>query len=139
MNLLAHLLITILLAEIMGLSQSEFLLAILFGMVIDFDHLLKAPLYLKQNGLKIVRYWNWRTGLQEPVSYLWIIPISFYLHTLVPIIFFTAHLILDYLCCFEKRPFYPFSDFVIKERRHKTDEIFGIATVVMSCMLLFLV
>ena len=133
MNLLAHLLITILLAKVMSLSEPEFLLAMLFGVIIDFDHLLKAPLYLKQNGLKIVRYWNWRTSLQEPVSYLWIIPVSFYLHSWVPIIFFTVHLVLDYLCCFEKKPFYPFSDFVIKERKHKTDEIYGIV-VIAICM-----
>ena len=140
MNLLAHLLITLLLSEIMNLSQTEILWALLFGVIIDFDHLLKIPLYLKQNGLKMVRYWNWRTSLQEPVSYLWIIPLSFYLQSWVPIIFFSVHLMLDYLCCFEKKPFYPFSDFKIKERKAKTDEIFGILTVVFSlCMFVFLV
>ena len=113
MNLLAHLLITLLLSEIMNLSQTELLWAVLFGVIIDFDHLLKVPLYLKQNGLKVVRYWNWRTAIQEPVSYLWIIPLSVYLQTLVPVFFFTTHLILDYTMSYEKRPFYPFSELKI--------------------------
>lgn len=141
MNLLAHLLVTVVLARLMGLSTGiEYFWAILFGVLIDFDHFLKVPLYIKENGLKIERYWSWRTPLQEPISFLWIIPVCLYFQTLIPIVFFSAHLVLDYLMSYQKQPFYPFSQFTIKKREYEIDDALGIVTVVFSsCILLFLV
>lgn len=140
MNLIAHVLVTVLFIKIGDLAGIDVFWAFLFGVLIDFDHFIKAPLYLKQNGFKIVRCWNWRTSLQEPVSYLWIVPLAMYLQTLVPVFFFTTHLILDYMMSFEKQPFYPFSDFTVPKMRVKTDDIFGILVVVIvGCILFYLV
>jgi membrane-bound metal-dependent hydrolase YbcI (DUF457 family) len=106
-------------ARVGNLSGIDIVLALLFGVAIDLDHLIKVPLYIKQNGLKVVRYWNWRTSFQEPVSYLWIV--------------------LDYLMSYEKQPFYPFSDFKIPNMKVKIDDYLGVLTaVVAGCMLFFL-
>ena len=139
MNAIAHILVTVLCIKLFGLSGTNIFWAIIFGVVIDLDHLIKAPLYIKENGLKVVRYWNWRTSFQEPVSYLWIIPLCIYFQNWVPIFFFTTHLVLDYLMSYEKRPFYPFSDFKVPNMKIKIDDYLGALTVVISgCMLFFL-
>ena len=140
MNIIAHILLTILFAKVANLSGIDFFWALMFGVFIDFDHMIKIPLYIKQNGLKIVRQWNWRTGFQEPVSYLWVVPLCIYFQTWVPVFFFTIHLILDYLMSYQKQPFYPFSSFTIKERKRKIDDSLGVLTVVsVLCMFVFLV
>ena len=140
MNIIAHLLVTFLFIKLGDLTGIDIFWAALFGVLIDFDHLIKVPLYLKQNGFKIVRYWNWRTSLQEPVSYLWIVPLAVYLQTWVPVFFFTTHLILDYIMSYEKQPFYPFLDVKIPKRKVKIDDFAGISTVVIvGCILLYLV
>ncbi len=139
MNIMIHLLQTIFFAKLLDLSINEIIWAILFGVLIDLDHLVKIPLYLKQNGFKVVRYWNWRTPIQEPVSYLWVIPLSFYFHSWNPILFFTAHLVLDYIKGYQKKPFFPFIDFRIPERKRKRTKLVERAIEVMSlCTLLFL-
>ncbi|MFX1514057.1 MAG: hypothetical protein ACFFCQ_15870 [Promethearchaeota archaeon] len=141
MNVIAHVLVTWVLVELFNLSEYEMILAVLFGVVIDLDHLVKVPIYVKENGLKVVRHWNWRTGLQEPVSLLWIIPISFFLQTWVPIFFFLMHLSLDYLMSYEKRPFYPYNAFIINDKGNFTsDSLLGILVSVISLSaLIFLV
>jgi membrane-bound metal-dependent hydrolase YbcI (DUF457 family) len=140
LNAIAHILVTLVFARVGNLSGIDIFLALLFGVAIDLDHLIKVPLYIKQNGLKVVRYWNWRTSFQEPVSYLWIIPLCIYFQTWVPVFFFTTHIVLDYLMSYEKQPFYPFSDFKIPNMKVKIDDYLGVLTaVVAGCMLFFLV
>ncbi|MFX0151544.1 MAG: hypothetical protein ACFFAJ_12230 [Candidatus Hodarchaeota archaeon] len=140
MNVIAHILITILFIELTDIKGIDILWAVIFGVIIDLDHLIKIPLYIKQNGLKIVRLWDWRTPFQEPISYLWIIPLSIFLQTWVPLFFFTIHILLDYLMSFKKKPLYPFTDFEIKEREVKFDAPLEIITMVTTlCMFVFLV
>ena len=136
MNAIAHFLVTLVFAKVFNLTEYEFLLALLFGVLIDLDHLVKLPLYLKQNGLAVVRYWNWRTSLQEPVSLLWIVPVSLFLQSWVPVFFFLTHVALDYLMCYEKRPFFPFSDFTIAERKHKIDDVAGVGVSALALLIL---
>ncbi len=119
MNILIHILITVLIIHLMDLSGIDVLWALLFGILIDLDHLVKIPLYVKQNGFSVIRYWNWRTPLQEPISLLWVIPLSVYLNTFVPVLFFLSHIALDYIKGFEKKPFFPFSNYTIKHRKNR--------------------
>ena len=139
MNAIAHVLVTLLFVKLASLSGIDVFWAFLFGVAIDFDHLIKIPLYIKQNGFKVVRYWNWRTSFQEPVSYLWIVPLSIYFQTWVPVFFFTTHIALDYLMSYEKQPFYPFLEYTIPKVKLKIDDYLGAITVVITgCMLFFL-
>ena len=84
------------------------------GMGVDIDHAVKAPFYLRAIGLKDKRGYYWRSSLQEPVALLWIIPLCFFLGTMVPILFFTIHVAMDYSVRFEKMPFYPYSSYVTR-------------------------
>jgi membrane-bound metal-dependent hydrolase YbcI (DUF457 family) len=140
MNVITHLLVSLFLIELTGITGLDILWAITFGVLVDLDHVIKIPLYLKENRFKIVRLWDWRTPFQEPISYLWIVPLSLYFQTWVPVLFFTVHLCLDYMMSYKKKPFYPFSEFTLKERELKFDNAADILTMVtVVCMFLFLV
>ena len=112
MTILPHLLVTTLGVQVFGLEGKDVALAYAFGYGIDLvDHPIKLPLYLRKNGRKNEKNYHWRTPLQEPVALMWIIPLSIYLRTYVPIVFFISHFMLDYCVSYEKRPFYPFSTY----------------------------
>lgn len=110
MTIIPHLLLTTLGVQALGLEGKDVVLAYTFGYGIDLvDHPIKLPLYLKKNGMKNEKHYHWRTPLQEPIALLWIIPLSIYLGTYVPAVFFISHFFLDYLVSYDKRPFFPFS------------------------------
>lgn len=114
MTILAHTIVSATGVSILGLHGSDVYLAYLFGVAPDLDHALKAPLYYKKHKLKKVRHYNWRTPLQEPTALLWIGLLSIFINTWVPVVFFTSHLIMDYLMSYPKQPFYPFSRFTTR-------------------------
>lgn len=112
MTILPHLLLTTVGVQALGLEGKDIVLAYAFGYGVDLvDHPIKLPLYLKKNGRKNEKHYHWRTPLQEPVALLWIVPLSIYLGTIVPALFFISHVALDYCVSYEKRPFYPFSTY----------------------------
>ena len=137
MSILPHLLITTAGIHALGIEGNDILLAYVFGTGLDLDHLIKIPLYgrkfknkdysisegkprliqkveMKEHkyevlGIGIKRYYSWRTPLQGPVALLWIIPLSFFVGSAIPVVFFLLHLFLDYLADYPKSPFFPFS------------------------------
>jgi membrane-bound metal-dependent hydrolase YbcI (DUF457 family) len=112
MTIVPHLLLTAVGVQVLGLEGKDVVLAYSFGYGIDLiDHPIKLPLYLKKNGKKNEKHYHWRTPFQEPVALMWIIPLSIYLGTYVPALFFFSHFFLDYCVSYEKRPFYPFSTY----------------------------
>ncbi len=112
MTILPHLLLTTVGVQVLGLHGPDAALAYAFGYGIDLiDHPIKLPLYLKKNGKKNEKHYHWRTPFQEPIALAWIIPLSFYLGTYVPALFFFSHFALDYMVSYEKRPWYPFSTY----------------------------
>jgi membrane-bound metal-dependent hydrolase YbcI (DUF457 family) len=112
MTIVPHILLTTLGVQALGLEGKEIVLAYSFGYGIDLvDHPIKLPLYLAKNGRTNEIHYHWRTPLQEPVALLWIIPLSAYLGSYVPALFFLSHVALDYMVSYEKRPWYPFSTY----------------------------
>jgi hypothetical protein len=89
-------------------------LAYAFGMGVDIDHVVKAPFYLRAVGLRDKRGYYWRSSLQEPVALLWIVPLCVFLGSVVPLLFFTIHVAMDYSVRFEKMPLYPYSTWVTR-------------------------
>jgi hypothetical protein len=114
MTIVTHFLATTLGAQALGLQGQDRVLAYAFGMGVDIDHAIKAPFYLRAVGLKDRRGYYWRSSLQEPVALLWIVPLCWFLGSLVPILFFTIHVAMDYSVRFEKMPFYPYSAYVTR-------------------------
>ena len=114
MTILTHILATTAGVQALDLHGRDRLLAYLFGVAVDVDHLIKAPFYLKAVGLKDKRGYYWRSSLQEPVALLWILPLCIALGTYVPALFFAMHVAMDYSVRFEKMPFYPYSRWVTR-------------------------
>ncbi|HEX4600794.1 MAG TPA: hypothetical protein VH116_05320 [Gemmatimonadales bacterium] len=114
MTVFTHILATTLGAQALGLEGRELVLAYGFGVGVDVDHALKAPFYLRHVGLRDKRGYYWRSSLQEPVALLWMVPLCWWLGTIVPIVFFAIHLALDYSVVYEKMPFYPYSPWVTR-------------------------
>jgi hypothetical protein len=115
MTIFTHILVTTAGVQALGLHGEQAALAFAFGVAIDIDHVVKAPFYLKFAGLKEKKMgYYWRSSLQEPVGFLWIIPLSLYLGTFVPVLFYAMHLAMDYSVSFEKMPFYPYSNWVTR-------------------------
>jgi len=114
MTIITHFAATTLGVQVMGLTGQDAVLAYTFGMAVDIDHAIKAPFYLKAVGLKDKRGYYWRSSLQEPVALLWILPLCYFLGTIVPVIFFLIHVAMDYSVRFEKMPFYPYSKWVTR-------------------------
>src|SRR5581483_10779538 len=105
-TIVTHVLATTLGVQALGLHGRDAALAYVFGVGVDVDHALKAPFDL--------RGYYWRSSLQEPVALLWIVPLSIFLGTVVPIVFFAIHVALDYSVRFEKMPFYPYARWVTR-------------------------
>lgn len=164
MTFISHTLVTAIGAQALHLQAWDLVLAYVFGVLIDLDHLIKLPRYFKtkrselgmwniffsclvglslhyQNKKFIFRRqpYHRRTSLQEPVTLFWIIPLSFFINSWIPVIFFMGHLVLDYLTTFDKLPFYPFSKFHTRGFLSKVaNEIKEPVVVVASLCILFL-
>ncbi len=121
MTIVSHTLLTTIGVQVLNLHGWEIVLAFLFGVVIDIDHIFKVPAYCKKHKFKIKdifkkkipreKQYHWRTFLQEPISLLWIIPLSIIINSIIPIVFFLGHVLLDYLINYRKFPFSPLSNF----------------------------
>src|SRR5713101_4170342 len=103
MTIFTHILATTAVVQAMQLRDpKQIALAFLFGVAVDVDHAVKAPFYLRAVGLRDRRGYYWRSSLQEPVAFLWILPLSILLGSVVPIICFSIHLLMDYSVKYEK-------------------------------------
>lgn len=108
MTIFTHILATTLGVQAMGLHGRQAVLAYAFGVAVDIDHVIKAPFYLRSVGMRNEKGYYWRSSLQEPVAFLWIIPLCLALGTAVPALFFGVHLMMDYAVRYEKMPWYPY-------------------------------
>ena len=114
MTIFTHVLATTLGAQALELRGGQLALAYAFGVGVDIDHAIKAPFYLRAVGFRDKRGYYWRSSLQEPVALLWIVPLSVFLGTVIPIVFFVMHVAMDYSVRFEKMPVYPYSPWVTR-------------------------
>ncbi len=139
MNTFTHMLSVLVLGKYLDLSFYEFVLAFIFGVLVDIDHFLKIPIFVKLKNFRTIRHLNWRTPLQEPVSYLWVVPLSVFIGSYVPVVFFSLHLVLDYIVSFQKKPFFPFSNFRIKNTKKYTRDVVSQVMVSLICIILYLI
>lgn len=111
MTIISHVLITALGVKAMNLTGNDLFYAYAFGVLPDLDHIVKIPRYLKENKLKIVRHFHWRTFFQEPIMLLPVFVFGLLVQSWVPFVFFSIHVLMDYLMSFEKLPFAPLYNF----------------------------
>ncbi len=114
MTIFTHILATTLGVQVGHLHGGDVALAYAFGVAVDADHAVKAPYYLRSGGLERRIGYYWRSSLQEPVAFLWVVPLAVALRTLVPLVFLAIHIAMDYSVRYEKMPFYPYSTWVTR-------------------------
>jgi hypothetical protein len=137
MNFLIHLIYTLIFSELLNLNFYNFILALIFGLLIDLDHIfLYIPTLIKTKKIIPIGVYL-KTFIQEPVFYPIVICISLILKTLTPLIFFTLHLILDYIFSSKNRPFFPFSKLEINgpfNLKTKFYWIFTLFSIILFCI-----
>ncbi len=114
MTIFTHILATTLGVQVGRLHGGEAALAYAFGVGVDADHALKAPFYLRTGGFQKRLGYYWRSSLQEPVAFLWVVPLAVALRSWVPVIFLAIHVAMDYSVRYEKMPLYPYSGWVTR-------------------------
>lgn len=100
-----HLAVTILICLILNLNQDEWFIALMFGVMIDADHLFAAPRYVSHNGWGALlrRSWDdgsglpWKSLLHYPVGAFVVVPLSVGWRYFLPVLFWAMHLELDYI------------------------------------------
>lgn len=133
MNIIVHLIWTVLPSVAMHLDKRDFILALVFGVLIDLDHIIPLIPYAIKNKKIFYSGIYIKTPVQEAIFAPVIALISLYFRTWVPIIFFSIHIVLDYLFASVNRPFSPFSKFELRapfNPKTKVYWIFSLASVI---------
>lgn len=100
-----HLAVTVLICLMLNLNQDEWFIALLFGVMIDADHIFGTPRYVSHNGWGALlrRSWDdgsgatWKSLLHYPVGSFVVLPLSTGWRYLLPALFWALHLELDYI------------------------------------------
>lgn len=117
MMIISHIVATYFLGKILKFkTKKQWFFAFLFGVGIDFldlPHMIRGirGFLIGETGFNRGGQYYYRSFVQEPISLLWVIPISIWLKTPIPIIFFILQAGMDFICQFEKRPFWPLLNF----------------------------
>ncbi len=102
---MTHLAAVLLIGLLLNLDWNEWFVALLFGIAIDLDHLFAVPGYVDRNGLAAILRpsWDdgsgalWRSLLHEPVGAFVVIPLSVGWRFMLPLVFWSSHLLVDYV------------------------------------------
>ena len=105
MLITTHIVVTILFCMILNLNRDEWFIALLFGVMIDADHLFGAPRYVSHDGWAALlrRSWDdgtglpWKSQLHYPVGAFVVAPLSIGWRYFLPLLFWATHLELDYI------------------------------------------
>lgn len=103
-HLLATLLGCALLALVRPVSSREWLLALLFGVAIDLDHLLQLPRYVATHHWSeltpaAIASWgsDWQGFLHTPWALLVVLPAAFVFASWIPLAAWGLHMVLDFV------------------------------------------
>ena len=100
-----HLMVVVLVAMAMRLNRDEWFIALMFGVVVDADHLFALPRYVSDNGWDAVlrQSWDdasglpWKSWFHYPVSAIVVGYLSLGWRLALPLAFWSAHLGMDWL------------------------------------------
>jgi hypothetical protein len=100
-----HLAVALLLIMALNLNRTEALVALTFGVFIDFDHLFGLGSYVRAEGAAGIvdvsgmmgSDMQWKSVLHSPVALGLFVPMSDSFRFFIPMIFWGAHISLDYI------------------------------------------
>lgn len=98
-----HLMVMILAAALLRLDRNEWFIALLFGVVVDADHLFAMPRYVSDNGWSAVlrQTWDdgsglpWKSWLHYPMAAILVGHLSMGWRFAIPLSFWALHVGMD--------------------------------------------
>ena len=103
-HLLATLLLGLLLARLRPMEARDWLLALAFGVVIDLDHVLQAPVYVATHGWAALTpaamlQWGgaWQGFMHGPWALLLVVPAVVLFRSPLPLVFWGLHMVQDFV------------------------------------------
>ncbi len=102
---ITHLAISLLLIQLLSLDKNDAFIALMFGVVIDVDHLFGLNSYARTNGIASILDFDslmnaggqWKSLLHNPISVMIVGPISVGSRMAIPLIFWGVHILMDWL------------------------------------------
>jgi len=102
---ITHLVVSLLLIELLTLDRNDAFVALLFGVFIDFDHLIGLKDYAKANGIRAIFDFDslthaggqWKSLLHSPVAIAVVGPISVASRLMIPLLFWGVHISMDFV------------------------------------------
>lgn len=100
-----HLAVAVLLGLLLNLNRDEWFVALMFGVLLDADHIFAAPRYLSENGWEALfrPTWNdgsglpWRSLLHYPIGFFVVAPLAAGWRFMLPLLFWGLHVGTDEL------------------------------------------
>jgi hypothetical protein len=100
-----HLIVSLLLIQFLHLDRNDAFIALLFGVFIDFDHLMGLGKYAKANGFRSVFDFHslmnpaghWKSMFHNPVALAFVGPLSVASRFAIPLIFWGVHMAMDFV------------------------------------------
>jgi len=100
---ITHLVVTLLLIQILVLDRNDAFVALVFGVLIDLDHLMGLKDYVESHGFKPLMHLgtlidpggHWKSMLHSPVAVAVVGPLSALSRLGVPLVFWGIHMIMD--------------------------------------------
>jgi hypothetical protein len=102
---ITHLVVSLLLIELLMLDRNDAFVALLFGVFIDFDHLIGLKDYAKANGIQAVFDFDslanagghWKSLLHSPIAIAIVGPLSLASRLMIPLLFWGVHISMDFV------------------------------------------
>jgi len=100
-----HLIVAVFLGMFLTLNRNEWFVALMFGVLLDADHLFALPRYVHDNGWYAILRPSWDDGsglpykslLHYPVGVMIVAPLSIGWRLFLPLTFWALHLTLDWV------------------------------------------
>lgn len=100
---ITHLVVTLLLIHILVLDRNDAFVALVFGVLIDLDHLMGLKDYADAHGVRALMDWDtlvnpgghWKSILHNPVAIALVGPLSAVSRLGIPLLFWGIHMIMD--------------------------------------------
>ncbi|MEM2943788.1 MAG: hypothetical protein QXN93_06285 [Methanomassiliicoccales archaeon] len=105
MLLITHLLFIAIIIHMLKLDRNEIFVLLLFGVLIDIDHLFGIPTFIKSNGISgifdidalLSSPVQWKSILHSPMAIIIVAPASISFRYSIPIIAWCSHLVMDFV------------------------------------------
>jgi hypothetical protein len=102
---ITHLVVSVLLIQLLSLDRNDSFVALMFGVFIDFDHLLGLNDYIRTNGfsglfdMESIMHpeGQWKSLFHNPIAVMVVGPVSIGSRMAIPLLFWGTHLAMDYV------------------------------------------